>query len=558
MKKDSFSTQFCLTRVLQVNKKFQIGICVLFVAFIGCTDDRLPETTGFDVDSDGDGIWDEEEIQNGTDKNNPCDPIQDFDYTVYDELNLIWSNSDCDNDGISNAEELVSETNPYMDETLDSDGDGIPDFEELKNGTDRYSACDPFQNAEYSGYLAENAIWSSSDCDHDGISNGKELANSTNPYLDEIGGIDTDGDGIKDEREVLDGTNLNDPCDPIHSDGYTGYDSDNEIWVNSDCDDDGINNGDELSQATDPYLDNRVYAVPEFLSTLSGLQIFQGPLSNLEPVETSYEYNLSTTVFTDYSYQLRTISVPKSKQMVYNGSGLLQFPDNTVLSMTFFYPNDERNPSLGKKIIETRVLIKTNGIWSAGNYIWNNAQTEAYLDEGTHTVPVAWVDKQGNNRTVNYKVPPTNLCIQCHGNNSVLRPIGIKTRALNFEHNGINQIAYFVGEGLLYGAPDISQIEVLPDWTDTSIFLEDRARAYLDVNCAHCHQPGGSYTVNYGGEFDFSYETSFQNSKINDVKTAIITRMNTQIPGYFMPLLGTTVIHTEGVELIEAYIDTLD
>lgn len=535
-----------------------IGILLLFSFIWACTTDQLPDSSGYDIDSDGDGIWDSDEIKNGTDKNNPCDPVPSFNFSGYDAHNIVWANSDCDNDGINNGVEVENNTNPYIDEVLDTDGDGIPDFKELQNGTDRYSACDPFQNPEYEGYVANNEIWSSSDCDNDGISNAEEIAGGTNPYLDQIGGLDTDGDGIKDEREILEGTNLNDPCDPLHNDGYTGYDAENDIWMKGDCDGDGVANGDELVQSTDPYFDNRIFAVPELLPTLSELQIFQGQLADLEPFETSHEYILSTTVFADYSYQLRTISIPKSQEMQFDGAGLLKFPDNTMLSMTFYYPNDERNPSMGKKIIETRVLIKTIGAWIVGNYIWNDSQTEAYLDSNAHTVPVSWIDGQGNNRSVNYRVQPTALCIQCHGNNGILQPIGTKARALNVEHNGVNQLAQFVSEGILLGAPDPSQIDVLPDWTDTSVYLQDRARAYLDINCAHCHQPGGSYTVNYGGEFDFSYETSFQDSKINEVKTAIITRMNTQIPGYFMPLLGTTVIHEEGVELIETYINTLD
>ena len=111
---------------------------------------------------------------------------------------------------------------------------------------------------------------------------------------------------------------------------------------------------------------------------------------------------------------------------------------------------------------------------------------------------------------------------------------------------------------LLTGAPDVSQIAVLPDWSDDSIVLEERARAYLDVNCAHCHQPGGSYNLNFGDMFEFRFETSFENSNIYDSRVEIQNRINTQIPSYFMPLIGATVIHTEGVELINAYIDSLE
>ena len=375
--------------------------------------------------------------------------------------------------------------------------------------------------------------------------------------------IDTDGDGILDSEEILNGTNKNDPCDPVQNSDYTLYDPLNILWTVADCDNDGINNLDEFANATNPYFDeggvnDLDFAIPEFLPKLSELQLFQGDLSDLELNKAVHEYDMSTALFTDYSYKLRSIALPKGEQMTYNGEGLLVFPDNTVLAKTFYYLNDERNPNLGKKIIETRILIKKNGIWNTGNYLWNDGQTEAFLDDGAHAVQIDWIDDLGNNRMVNYKVPPKTLCFQCHDVNGSTIPVGPKARALNFTYKGTNQIQDFVDKGLLKGAPDISQIAMLPDWSDNTLVLEDRARAYLDVNCAHCHQPGGSYNINFGDLFEFRYETSFEDSNIFETRVAIQGRMTTQIPGYFMPLIGTTLIHAEGVELIDTYINSLE
>jgi hypothetical protein len=45
---------------------------------------------------------------------------------------------------------------------------------------------------------------------------------------------------------------------------------------------------------------------------------------------------------------------------------------------------------------------------------------------------------------------------------------------------------------MLAGAPaDLSLAPKLAAWTDTSATVEQRARAYLDVNCAHCHSEKG-------------------------------------------------------------------
>lgn len=533
-------------------------IPLLLLSIHSCTTDRPTFVDDFDIDTDGDGVLDSQEVLNGTNKNDPCDPVQNSDHTSYDALNILWSVADCDNDGVTNLDEFANNTNPYINESLDTDGDGLLDYLEIQNGTDKDNPCSPFQSPGYTGYNSLNLIWSISDCDRDGINNGEEIANNSDPYFDEIGGLDTDGDGIKDAREILEGTDLNDPCDPAQPAGYEGYDAANTVWSAADCDEDGGANGNEIAIGTDPYLDNTIYVVPEFLPKLSELQLFIGNLSNLELNSTAHEYEVSTPLFTDYAHKLRSVALPKGEQMTYNGAGLFSFPDKTLLSETIYYPNDERNPAVGKRIIETRILIKINGIWDVGNYIWNDEQTEAFLNDGAQMVQVNWIDNQGNDRALNYRVLPRSLCLQCHTNNGNTIPIGIKSRALNFAYNGTNQIQYFVDNGLLVGSPDVSQIAVLPDWSDLTLPVDDRARAYLDVNCAHCHQPGGSYNVSFGNSFDFRFEASFEDSNIYEKRVEIQNRMNTQITGYFMPLLGTTVIHTEGVTLINAYIDALE
>lgn len=372
--------------------------------------------------------------------------------------------------------------------------------------------------------------------------------------------IDTDGDGIFDSQEVLDGTDKNNPCDPAHDLGYTSYDPLNLLWLAGDCDNDGVKNADELSLDSNPYGDpiERELAVPEFLPSLSQLNLFSGDMADFQYNDNVYEYGLSTPLFTDYAYKLRVVTVPDGQKIAYNDGGLLDYPDNTIMAKTFYFLNDERNPALGKKIIETRVLIKKEGEWLVRNYVWNENQTDAVLDDNSHGLQVDWIDNTGADRTVDYVVPSNNQCAQCHTLSNKIVPIGPKARALNFNHEGQNILQFFKDNELLTGAPDIAQVPVLPDWSDEALSLEERARAYFDMNCAHCHQTGGSYNQSFGDNFQFTYETSFEDSNIYDVRTQIKDRMNTQISGYFMPLIGTSLKHDEGIALINAYVDSLE
>jgi len=440
---------------------------------------------------------------------------------------------------------------------VDTDGDGIFDSKEVLDGTSKTNPCDPKPNSGYTGYDAENAIWLGADCDTDGVTNSEELANATDPYVNET--KDSDGDGIPDFQEEADGTDIDNPCDPVQDENYTGYNAENNVWKNADCDADGVSNGDEVAAGSNPFKDDTVYAVAEFLPKLSDLKIFRGNPGNLVPNTTSYEYSLTTPLYSDYAQKFRTISLPEGTQMTYNGEGLLEFPDNTVITKTFFYYNDERDESLGTKLIETRVMIKTNGAWSMGNYLWNEAQTEANLSNDAPTVQVTWIDSLGSSNTVGYKVPFTVNCTQCHNVNNTTIPIGPKARNLNFVYNGKNQLQNFIDLGLLSGAPSVAEIEVLPDWLDNSFTLAERAKAYMDVNCAHCHQPGALHNSNEGVRPDFRYETLYANSNVEEFKADIRARVETD-PAYgpSMPLIGITELHTEGVDLIQAYIDSLN
>jgi len=372
--------------------------------------------------------------------------------------------------------------------------------------------------------------------------------------------IDTDGDGIFDSQEVLDGTDKNNPCDPVHDSGYTSYDPENLLWLSGDCDGDGLSNEAEISANENPYGEHIInkLAVPEFLPKLSQLNLFKDDMADFQYNDNVYEYNLSTPLFTDYAYKLRLITVPDGKQFTYTDGGLLEYPNNTIMAKTFYYLNDERDSSLGKKIIETRVLIKKGGEWIARNYFWNEDQKDAVLDDDAHDIQVNWIDDLGVSKSIDYKVPSNTMCMQCHKLNEKIVPIGPKARAMNFDYNGENILQFFKDNNILVDAPEVTQIPVLPDWSDTSLPLENRARAYLDVNCAHCHQKGGSYNRDFGDKFYFNFETPFTESNIYLERTQISDRIGTPIPGYFMPLIGTSVKHDEGIELLNAYIDSLE
>ena len=294
-----------------------------------------------------------------------------------------------------------------------------------------------------------------------------------------------------------------------------------------------------------------------FLPLLSQMGVFGGNLSGLNPADGVQLYEINSSLFTDYAHKQRLIRLPDGQSMRYNNTDLLPtFPDNTLIAKTFYYNLDERNPSLGKKIIETRILLKVNGTWLVGDYIWNTAQTEATYRETGSTESISYIDGNGTTQNVDYQIPSKQDCFTCHNNNATTFPIGPKLRNLNFipSYTNQNQLDYLAGLGLLQGVASGST-SVLPNWEDENLLIDDRARAYMDVNCAHCHQPGGS--VPPGFTLDFRLETDFNNTGIYANRGEIIARFQSNLPTYRMPQLGRTVIHGEALQMLNEYIDSL-
>lgn len=311
------------------------------------------------------------------------------------------------------------------------------------------------------------------------------------------------------------------------------------------------NNDDSMTPAEDPLV------VAEFRSNLSELNIFTGNLSHLNITSRAFEYNLNTTLFSDYSSKQRLIALPENTAIQYDGDGLPIFPDNTLIAKTFYYNIDDRNVSLGKQIIETRVLLKVNGEWQTGNYKWNESQTDATLDLTGSVVPITWIDETGQSKSTNYKIPTNNQCFTCHRTDQEKRPIGLKLRSLNFDVNGFNQLQSFIDNQFIEGLNNASIVSTLPNWKNTTNYtLEERTRAYLDMNCAHCHSVGG-YCENQS-TLRLDYETSLEDSNIVIQKNSMLFRVSSDFQeGLTMPWIGTSILHDEGVDLMVTYLNTL-
>lgn len=290
-----------------------------------------------------------------------------------------------------------------------------------------------------------------------------------------------------------------------------------------------------------------------FYQKLSEYNIYQGAISDLNPTSSFQLYQLGSELFSDYAKKQRLIYLPPGTQMQKIDDGLPDFPDGTILVKTFYYHKDDRDHTKGSKIVETRLPIKENGQWNVGTYLWNDNQTDAQLVTAGFNKMVNFIDQEGQPQVIAYQLPSNRACASCHNVNEVLSPIGPKLRNLNFpvDHApfGSNQLNWFQGVALL-DLFDVNEVSTVPNYKDTNLPLDVRARAYMDINCAHCHDSkGSSPDLN----MFYAYDLSLEETKILEHKESIIKNM---IEGS-MPQIGTSVIDEEGSKLIVDYINSL-
>jgi uncharacterized repeat protein (TIGR03806 family) len=213
------------------------------------------------------------------------------------------------------------------------------------------------------------------------------------------------------------------------------------------------------------------------------------------PAEGVIPFAVATPLFSDNALKYRFVFVPAGQFAAYDDTEAFDFPVGTALIKSFAFPADYRAPDKDIRLIETRVMLRQEAGWLAQAYVWNAEQTDAELKIVGAKVDIATVAADGNPLTFTYSVPNRNQCKACHAFNGEIVPLGAKARNLNFAldyaSGGQNQLAHWVAAGILSGAPDPASAPMVPLWRDAAAPLDARARAWLDVNCAHCHRREG-------------------------------------------------------------------
>lgn len=313
---------------------------------------------------------------------------------------------------------------------------------------------------------------------------------------------------------------------------------------------------------------------------LSEYGFFQGALRELIPANGVVPYELNSALFSDYAFKARFVKIPSDTKAVYNPDEVLDFPIGTVLIKNFYYPADFRKPTENIRILETRLLIREETEWKTLPYIWNEEQTEAYLDVAGKSIPVQWTHYNGELKNINYSVPNMNQCKGCHLRGDKVMPIGPSARQLNGEmayaHGTQNQLIHWQEAGLIDQLASLDNVAKLASYEDEENSIELRARAWLEINCAHCHRADGPAKTS-----GLHLLASITDKRVLGIGKAPVAagkgsggrlysivpgkpdesilqfRIESTHPGIMMPELGRQLTHEEGVALVRQWISEM-
>lgn len=285
-------------------------------------------------------------------------------------------------------------------------------------------------------------------------------------------------------------------------------------------------------------------------------------LPHRTPATRVVAYQLNTPLFSDYAEKQRYLYLPTGVTARYQADAVLDLPVGAALIKTFGYQQQG-----AYRALETRVLLHRAAGWVALPYVWDADGQDATLKRAGTRIPVTFTDPTGTEHSISYAVPNQNQCKDCHALAGQITPIGPKARNLN---DGA-QLQRLVASNMLDRTP--ADAPRLARWDDPTASLGDRATAYLETNCAHCHNARGAAS-NSGLFLDWHQRDAtargigkhpvaagrgsggrdYDIDPGNPENSILLFRMASTEPGIAMPELGRSTQHAQALAMLRDWI----
>ncbi len=296
-------------------------------------------------------------------------------------------------------------------------------------------------------------------------------------------------------------------------------------------------------------------------------------------------YWINAHHWADHTVSEQFLALPGTSQVgiheddhweVGQNKGDIEFPQDAVLAKTVSLDLIDGQPA-SRRRIETQILHRDGDSWNAYNYVWNDEQTDAELRDIGQDREFEVKDKNapGGKRRQVWHHASRSECLLCH----IWRAgtvHGFKLEQLNRtvdgKSNSASQLTELRQQGIFKAALP-SEIGKQASPYDSTVKLEKRARAWLHLNCAHCHRRGGGGTAAIDIQQHLSLtETSLVEAKVTqgpcgiqnprivvpgDAHRSILYYRIATLGRGHMPKFGSTLADAAGIRLIREWIDSL-
>ena len=312
-------------------------------------------------------------------------------------------------------------------------------------------------------------------------------------------------------------------------------------------------------------------------NNLSGVGAFHD-LATLTPHEGIVPYQLNMPFWSDHAIKSRWFSIPSTNlQITFSAQESWLSPTSTVWIKHFDLLLTNGDPGSVRRL-ETRLLVR-NASGSGGygvTYRWGTSFSEAALVPGEGLDEDILISEGGIIHTQRWRYPSRQECLACHGSSAGFA-LGFNTAQLNRDTtyapgDTTNQLARLAAVGYFDSAlPSPHVLPAHPALTDSAVSLEHRARVYLQVNCAQCHFPGGPVPAAFDARLirPLADAGLINGTLVNDLgdpsnrvvrpghatNSAVYLRANTR-GGIRMPPVGSTVVDTQGMAVVAAWINS--
>jgi len=221
---------------------------------------------------------------------------------------------------------------------------------------------------------------------------------------------------------------------------------------------------------------------------LSSTDLFDS-IKNQTPSEKLIPYEVNAPFWSDHAEKSRYFVLPTGKTLGYRKEGSWEVPVGAILVKNFKMKTRRRI-----RIFETRLIKRTQDGWESATYVWDKQGTDAeLLTNGKQ------FEFSARSRVNSWHAPSSSECASCHVD-AADYVLGLTTAQLNRNSAGqeSNQILEWAKQGLvsLPADLDLQTENRFCSPYDEDVDLEMRARVWLDVNCAMCHQPNGPGNAN--------------------------------------------------------------